>query len=144
MIRGSCHCGNVTFELGWEPDPVEIPARACGCTFCIKHGGVWTSNRRSSLRVDVRDPAQISTYNFGTRTADFHVCRTCGVVPVVTSRIEGRLYAVVNVNAFNDVDRARVKITPASFEGEQADARLERRKRGWIGDVRFDAEKVPG
>jgi hypothetical protein len=142
MIHGSCHCGNVTFELTWEPGPGEIPARACGCTFCVKHGGVWTSNPASSLRVDVRDSRQLSTYNFGTRTADFHVCRACGVVPVVTSRIEGRLYAVVNVNAFNHVERGRVKVAPASFEGEQTDARLERRKRGWIGDVRFDAATV--
>jgi len=141
-IHGACHCGNVSFELDWPPATGEIAARACGCTFCVKHGGVWTSNPAARLRVAVRDPAQVSTYNFGSRTADFHVCRSCGVVPLVTSRIDGRLYAVVNVNTFGDLDRARVKVTPASFEGEENDARLERRRQNWIGDVRFDASAM--
>ena len=43
LIHGKCHCGNISFSLTWEPDPGEIPARACTCSFCTKHGGVWTS-----------------------------------------------------------------------------------------------------
>jgi len=27
LISGSCHCGNVSFTLDWQPDPTEIPAR---------------------------------------------------------------------------------------------------------------------
>ena len=26
LIHGSCHCGNIAYELDWTPDPVEIPA----------------------------------------------------------------------------------------------------------------------
>jgi hypothetical protein len=26
--------------LTWDPEPAEIPARACNCSFCIKHGDV--------------------------------------------------------------------------------------------------------
>jgi hypothetical protein len=136
-IHGSCHCGNLSFELAWEPDPVEIPARACGCSFCVKHGGVWTSDPSASLRVKVADPALLDKYAFGTRTADFHVCRRCGVVPVVTSEIDGRLYAVVSVNAFDGVDRSRIRVAAASFEGEATASRLDRRKHKWIADVRY-------
>src|SRR5690349_127819 len=102
LIQGSCHCRNIAFALAWEPDPTEIPARACTCSFCIKHGGVWTSNPAASLEVRIEDTRSVSKYTFGTRTAVFHICTRCGVVPVVTSEIEGRLYAVVSVNAFND------------------------------------------
>ncbi len=137
LIDGGCHCGNIRFRLDWAPDPREIPARACGCSFCTKHGGVWTSNPKGSLRVAVRDPARVSKYSFGTGTAVFHVCSGCGVVPVVTSEIEGRLYAVVSVNAMNDVDPALLNRAPVSFEGEEVGARLDRRKRHWIADVRF-------
>ena len=137
VIEGGCHCGNIRFRLGWEPDPREIPARACGCSFCVKHGGVWTSNPKGSLRVEVRDPARVSKYSFGTRTAVFHVCAGCGVVPVVTSEIEGRLYAVVSVNAMNGVDPALLKRAPVSFDAEEVGARLDRRKRNWIADVTF-------
>lgn len=76
-------------------------------------------------------------YAFGTRTAEFHICARCGIVPVVTSRIDDRLYAVVNVNAFEGVDPSLLRRASASFDGEGTDARLERRKRNWIDSVKF-------
>ena len=137
LIHGKCHCGNISFSLRWEPDPLEIPARACDCSFCSKHGGVWTSHPGGHLKVSVRDPALASTYAFGTRTADFHVCARCGVVPVVTSRIDGRTYAVVSVKAFENVDPALLRAGIASFDGEVTGDRLARRARNWIGQVEF-------
>jgi len=137
-IAGSCHCGNITFSLDW-PEPAEIPARACSCSFCLKHGGLWTSCPTGSLRITIRHPALVSRYSFGTRTAEFHVCSSCGVVPVVTSRIDGRLYAVVSVNAFQDVDPALLKRAAATYDGESESARLARRKLNWIADVEVQA-----
>jgi len=137
LIQGSCHCRNITFALRWDPDPAEIPARACTCSFCAKHGGVWTSHPKGALRVRIQEPAQVSAYEFGTKTAKFHVCSRCGAVPVVTSAIEGCLYAVVSVNAFEGVDPSLLRRSPAVFEGESADTRLARRARNWIADVQF-------
>jgi len=137
LIRGKCHCGNIAFSLTWEPDPSEIQARACDCSFCTKHGGVWTSNPRGALEVRIEEPARVSTYTHGTGTAEFQVCSRCGVVPLVTSRIDGRLYAVVSVNAFENVDASLVKRAPMSFGAEGKDERLARRKRNWIADVRI-------
>ena len=137
LIKGRCHCGNVAFELEWGGDPLAIPARACGCSFCVKHGGVWTSNPKSRLTVTVADPALVSKYAFGTRTATFHVCSRCGVVPFVTSEIANHLYAVVNVNALEDIDEARLVRAAANFEGEELESRLARRARIWIADVRI-------
>jgi hypothetical protein len=134
LIRGSCHCDNVRFELEW-PDAHRIPARVCGCSFCVKHGGVWTSHPAARLRVTTADPGKVREYAFGTRTAIFHVCAGCGVVPVVTSDIAGRRYAVVSVNAFDDVEASLLDHSPANFDGEGTDDRLARRKRNWIGSV---------
>ena len=85
----------------------------------------------------IKDPALVSRYSFGTRTAEFHTCARCGIVPVVTSRIDGRLYAVVSVNAFEDVDQSLLRRAPASFDGEGTESRLARRKRNWIADVKY-------
>jgi len=137
LVHGKCHCGNISFSLAWEPDPAEIPARACSCSFCVKHGGVRTSNPRGALEVVIKDPALVSKYSFGTRTAEFHTCARCGIVPVVTSRIDGHLYAVVSVNAFEDVDQSLLRRAPASFDGEGTESRLARRKRNWIADVKY-------
>jgi hypothetical protein len=87
------------------------------------------------LRVAVADPSRVSRYEFGTRTATFHVCAQCGVPALVTSEIEGRTYAVVNVNTFENVDAASLLRSPATFDGEDIAARLARRKRNWIADV---------
>lgn len=143
LIQGSCHCRNISFVLTWNPDPAEIPARACTCSFCVKHGGVWTSHPSASLEVRVQDARSVSKYTFGTRTAVFHICARCGVVPVVTSEIEGRLYAVVSVNAFDDFDRSRLKAAPISFEEETEAARLARRRRGWVANVHYVEAGTP-
>ena len=137
LISGACHCGNVSFKLDWQPEPKEIPARACSCSFCVKHGGVWTSCPTGALTVLVRDPTLASRYSFGTRTAEFHVCSKCGIVPVVTSTIEGHVYAVVSVNAFENVDPSMLQRASVSFDGEGQGDRLARRRRNWIGHVDF-------
>lgn len=139
LISGSCHCGNISFVLDWRPEPSEIPARACTCSFCSKHGGVWTACPTGSLTVNVKDRARLSKYAFETKTADFHVCTACGVVPVVTSLIDGRLYAVVSVNAFQNVDPALLRRSQSNVAGETEQARLSRRKRNWIADVQVEA-----
>ncbi len=136
-ITGRCHCGNIEFHVTLPAENGEIPARACGCTFCVKHGGVWTSSPSGSLRVRVADSGDVNRYQFGTRTAHFHVCRVCGVVPFVTSEIEGRTYAVVNVNAFENVPAAMLRRATASFDGEGEGDRLARRARYWIPEVRY-------
>jgi hypothetical protein len=134
-LRGSCHCGNISFTLQWPEDAARIPARRCGCTFCAKHGGVWTSHPQARLTVRISDAGHVARYSFGTGTADFMLCARCGVAPLVTSHIEGVTYAVVNVNTFDDVDPARLDVEPASFEGEELQSRLERRRSRWIADV---------
>ena len=137
LISGSCHCGNIAFKLNWAPEPTEIPARACTCSFCVKHGGVWTSCPGGSLAVAVQRPSAVSRYSFGTKTAEFHTCSTCGVVPVVTSRIEGILYAVVSVNAFENIDPSLLRRASATFDTENEQMRLARRARNWIPSVVF-------
>jgi hypothetical protein len=139
LILGACHCGNIRYDLDWQPDPTEIPARACTCSFCLKHGGIWTSKPEAVLRVRVKDEGLVSKYRFGTATADFHVCSRCGAVPMVTCRMEDRLYAVVNVNTFDNVDESLLRRAVARFDGEDERSRLARRKRNWIADVAFVA-----
>ena len=138
LINRACHCGTISFALDWPGEAAEIPARACGCTFCTRHGGVWTSNPGARLRVTLREKGASSRYVFGTKTATFHVCSVCGVVPFVSSEIGDCLYAVVNVNTFEGVDPSLVRRAGSDFEGEDVETRLARRARNWIGDVRIE------
>jgi len=134
-LHGSCHCGNLRFVLSWPGDPDSLPGRACDCGFCARHGAVWTGHPDAPLLIETADPDAVSRYAFKTKTADFLVCTRCGIVPVCTSRIDGRDHAVVNANTFDD-PAIPVETAAASFDGEAADARLERRSRRWIATVR--------
>jgi hypothetical protein len=134
-IEGKCHCGNIRYALDWPGDGAAIALRACGCSFCTKHGGSWTSHRDAELVAEIRDASLVSKYRFGTGTADFYVCARCGAVPFVASAIDDHLYAVVNANTFEGIDSSSLVRTATSFDGEGAGERLERRKRNWIRTV---------
>ena len=95
-----------------------------------------------ALVVDFKDTSRVSKYEFGTRTATFHICTVCGAVPVVTSEIDGRTYAVVNVNTMEGIEPTLLKRAPISFDGEDETSRLKRRAKGWIPNVRFAGNEV--
>ena len=142
LIDGKCHCGNIAFVLDWPGVPTEVVARECSCSFCSKHGGVWTSNRDAKLSVTLHRASVVSRYSFGTETATFYVCSRCGAVPIVTSEIENRVYAVVNVNTFENLDSLHLRRQSADFGGEGLPSRLARRQKNWIGDVHISEGAV--
>ncbi len=102
-IHGSCHCGNIRVTLDWPGSGPAIPVRACSCGLCTKHRAAWTSHPDGRFYLRIDDHSRVTRYRFGTKTADFHVCATCGAIPIVTSTIEGIRYAVFNVNTFDDI-----------------------------------------
>jgi hypothetical protein len=62
--------------------------------------------------------------------------------------IDGTQYAVINVNTFDNVDRADLVEAAATFEGETTEARLARRRRNWTpsaasGERRPTPEREP-
>jgi hypothetical protein len=135
VIEGGCHCGTIRYRFELPDIGGTIPVRACSCSFCLKHGGVYTSHPKGRLDVEVTDASRVEPYQFGTKTAEFHICRTCGVVPMVTSDIAGTTYAVVNVNTFENIAPEELSSSPSDFDGETTDNRLTRRQRNWIGRV---------
>ena len=71
-IRGKCHCGNISHELEWPETGRKLRVRACGCSFCTKHGGAYTSHPAARLTARVTDPSVVNEYTFGTETATLH------------------------------------------------------------------------
>ncbi len=134
-IKGACHCRNISYTLLFPASETPIPVRACSCSFCRKHGGVYTSHPHAKLDVRIADTGQLERYRFGSGTAEFLICRRCGAVPVVTSLIGDNCYGVVNVNTLENIDRAEFAEAATDFEGEATGDRLARRQRNWIPDV---------
>jgi hypothetical protein len=101
---------------------------------CTRHGARWTSHPDGAFRLSIADPALITHYRFGSNSADFHVCTRCGAIPIVTSLIEGRRYAVLNANTF-EVERSHFVESATNFEGETLAERLARRRRNWMPEA---------
>ena len=139
-IQGGCHCGKVGLNLVWPGSIRMLPARRCGCGFCRRVDGTWTSHPDASLDLRYNRPEAVTAYRFGTGTADFLFCRACGIPFAVTCRIDGKLLAVVNVHALRLEDQEgralELQVRDMDFEAEQLEQRLSRRKMHWIGTVR--------
>ncbi|MEQ8281563.1 MAG: hypothetical protein RIC04_04475 [Parvibaculum sp.] len=56
MLRGRCHCGNISFEFDSRLAPPELPVRACRCGFCRVHGALSTSDPDGGLSINVSSP----------------------------------------------------------------------------------------
>ena len=134
-IRGSCHCRNIRVTFDWPGSESAIPVRACGCGLCTKHRAAWTSHPDGRFYLQIANKSLATQYRFGTKTADFHVCLTCGAIPIVTCMIEGLRYAVFNVNTFDNVDRSELVETATNFDGETTENRLARRRRNWTPEA---------
>jgi len=136
-FSGACHCQNIRYKLYWPASAPKPQARACQCSFCQKHQGVYTSHPDAQLDISLEDSHQVHRYTFGTKTAEFHICQQCGVVPFVTSEIQGKTYAVVNVHTLESLKVPIQESKPSDFDSESAEQRLSRRQQSWIAQVRF-------
>jgi hypothetical protein len=133
-LRGSCHCGNVEFNLLTAQSDLTLVPRRCGCSMCRRHGASWVSDPQARLELTCRDEARISAYQFGQRTSHWIICAECGVLTAVISRIDGRLRAVVRSQAMVDHRFAAPEVA-TDFDDESVETRLARRARTWIGSV---------
>jgi hypothetical protein len=125
--KGRCHCGALSVEF--HSDKPFAP-RACGCSFCRKHSAISVSDPdgRAIIR-HARNRAPLA-YRFGLKTADFLICPTCGVYVGAVIEIGGRLYSVVNLNIFENVD-VPAAATPMSYDAESTEDRIGRREKVW-------------
>ena len=69
-------------------------------------------------------------YRFASRAADYLICGRCGVYVGAVAEIDGRTYATLNLNTFDD-PRLDLVATPVSYDSESAGEKAERRRLKW-------------
>lgn len=144
IFEGGCHCGEIRVTLSSAGGAAQLAPRHCSCTFCQKHQGLYVSAPDGELKIAIAGRDSVNRYAFGHKTAEFLVCKTCGVVPTVISEIDGTLYGIVNANALEPplpVDESR--IPTADYGAEDKADRLDRRKQRWIGAVTVTVGSEP-
>ncbi len=136
LLKGGCHCGNVELTFATDRAPETLSIRACQCSFCTRHGARTATDREGRLEISVRSPAELNRYQFGLKTAEFFVCKRCGVyLAAVLTTPEGNCYATVNINALNARRRFTQQPVAVDYEGENAERRIARRKENWTPAV---------
>ncbi len=135
-LKGGCHCGNIVFDFATMKTPSGFQPRRCGCDFCTRHGGLYISDPEARLEIRVKDISIFNRYQFGHKTADFLICKNCGVFPAVVCAIDGIEKGVLNVNCVEPTLFPPAYECPVNdFESEDVLSRLQRRAKNWIGSV---------
>ena len=133
--KGGCHCGTLMLRLRLTRPPEQNATRACSCSFCRGHATRTVSDPAGQVEITARDPAGVTRYRFGTGTADFLLCKTCGIyIGAVCDTPDGPR-AVINTNSLDD--RALFTREPARtvHDNETAQARMARRAANWTPAV---------
>ena len=136
QLEGGCHCGTITVTYRTAIAPEATTPRACQCTFCRKHQTRAISDPAGRLEIVVRDPAGISRYRFGLGTADFLICRTCGVyvAAFMPDPDDAHGFATLMASALEPDVRFPDPV-PAHYDAEDAAAKRARRRRMWTPAV---------
>jgi hypothetical protein len=126
-----CHCGNVEVRFETEKSPAELQPRSCQCTFCTRHRSRTVADPQGRATIHIRDEAQLSRYQWGTRSAEFLVCRACGGYAGALMTSGARKYMTVNVNLVEDPSQFTRPALPVNYDAESPDERRKRRESVW-------------
>ncbi|MDX8524371.1 hypothetical protein RFM68_07625 [Mesorhizobium sp. MSK_1335] len=129
---GGCHCGNIRLGFSTALDPGAVEIRACQCSFCTRHGSRAAADPKGRLVVSVADKERLQVYRFGLRTADYLVCRDCGVYVAAIAGAGDEARAIVIVNALDERERFSREPVPVRYDTETRDQRLARRRGAWM------------
>lgn len=132
---GGCHCGNLKVRLRLTRPPAEVPLRACGCSFCRRHNTRTASDPDGAADIWADDWSQVQLYRFGTGTAEFVICRNCGVYVGAVGDMEAGMRAVINTTCLNDRALFTREPVPTDHDGETTESRLSRRAANWTPAV---------
>jgi len=111
IYKGSCHCGQVAFEVEGEIKG----AVACNCSICLRRGSLLWFVPREKLRL-LSPESAASTYTFNKHIVKHRFCPTCGILPYGEGvDPKGNHMAAVNIRCLEDFDLASVPVQ--NFDG---------------------------
>lgn len=110
--QGSCHCGQVAFEVEGEIDG----AMACNCSICRRKGSLMWFVPRDRLTL-LTPASRMATYTFNKHVIQHHFCPTCGIHPFGEGTDpKGNAMAAINIRCLEDLDLDSVPVR--QFDGK--------------------------
>lgn len=115
-VEGGCHCGQVRYRVtlrSWRMSQ-------CNCSMCTKKGYLHLIVGGSDFEL-LAGRGSLSTYEFNTRVAKHHFCRTCGIHSFYVPRSHPDGFSV-NARCVDGVDLAW--FDPVTFDGKNWEAHV--------------------
>jgi hypothetical protein len=128
---GSCHCGAIGFIYRTDIEPDQWSIRGCQCSFCRAHDALSTSDPAGEISFIASSPELLNRYRFGLKTADFLLCRECGVYIGALIETAGKSFGIVNIHALREGPADLAATAPISYDGEDVGGRVSRREQRW-------------
>jgi hypothetical protein len=98
-LIGSCHCGRLTFRVQRRPDR----AIRCNCSYCSRRG--WHTGYARPDEFELMQGAdELSSYRFGSGSAEHFFCRRCGIHTHFYSRYGDEVQYGYNIACCEDID----------------------------------------
>ena len=133
VLNGSCHCRAVTFTVKLL-DGVKT-ARRCTCSMCLRRGVIPVSAIMDELEI-ITGSDKLSSYQFGTKTANHYFCSQCGIYTHHQRRSNPEHYGInpACLEGFNLFDLKQVPILDGTkHPRDNADGKIK-----WIGRLRHE------
>jgi hypothetical protein len=129
-FSAACHCGAVTARFQTSLAPEAWTVRACQCGFCRLHAAMTAADPAGSLSFTVTTDEALQRYRFAACTADFLLCRRCGVYVGAAADIGGARFGLLNTRTLRPLPELPMALA-MNYDGESAQQRRARRAARW-------------
>ena len=128
---GSCYCDSIGFRYRTAIPPEDWSVRACQCRFCVTHSALSTSDPAGELDFAADIDGDLQRFRFGLRTADFLLCRNCGVYIGAFIDAEAGCFGIINTHALDSIPGNIAAVAPIGYDSEDTAGRVARREQRW-------------
>ena len=123
--KGGCHCGAVKFEALAEPQQTITD---CNCSICSMTGYQHLFVEKDEFKL-LTPTEELSTYTFGTGTAQHYFCKSCGIKSFYIPRSHPNGYSI-NVRCIDTSKFTDIVLKP--FDGSEWENNID----GLVGEVK--------
>jgi hypothetical protein len=112
---GSCHCGNVRYEVDID---LTQPVITCNCSMCGRSGTMLAFVPAAAFTL-LRGDEMLSEYRFNKQVIGHLFCKNCGIKPFARGAMpDGTPMVAVNVRCLDDVDLGTLQVH--AFDGKSS------------------------